>query len=110
VLGNSSVTQVVSTGQVLAPFWNPTAQSSAYAANPGDMVLCTTTSAGFTVTIPAASSANKGQSIRVKKVSSDSNSVTVSAASNIDGQASWSITVQYADMEITSDGSTWWIA
>ena len=93
---------------LIAQAWNATTQTSAYAAVAWDIVLCNTTSAGFTVTIPSAAS-NKGKSIRIKKTSSDSNAVTVSAADSIDGSTSWTIDLQYVNMEIFSDGTTWWI-
>jgi hypothetical protein len=72
------------------------------------MVLANTTGAGFTVTIPSAA-ANKNKSIRVKKVSSDANIITVAAADNIDGLSSQAWTSQYTEIEIISDGTTWWI-
>jgi len=97
------------TNYVDAAFCNPTAQSSAYNAVAGDLVLCTTTSAGFTVTIPVAAAGNKGWKITVKKVSSDGNTLVVACSSNIDGQASWNISMQYASMDMISDGTTWWI-
>jgi len=80
-----------------AAIWNTVAKSSAYNAVAGDMVLATTTGAGFTVTFPAAA-ANKNKSIRVKKVSSDTNTITVAAADNIDGLASQAWTSQYTEM------------
>jgi len=91
-----------------AAIWNTIAKSSAYNAVAGDMVLANTTGAGFTVTIPSAA-ANKNKSIRVKKVSSDANIITVAAADNIDGLSSQAWTSQYTEIEIISDGTTWWI-
>ena len=106
---NASLGQWVPGVPTVAAFCNPTAQSSAYNAVVGDFVICTTTSAGFTVTIPVAAAGNKGSKITVKKVSSDGNTLVVACSSNIDGQASWNISMQYASMDMISDGTTWWI-
>lgn len=94
------------------PIWNTTAQTTTYSANAGDMVLANTTSGGFTVTLPL-SSANLNLSIRVKKVSSDANTLTIgiSGSDKIDGQTTKTITAQYPDIEVMSDGAgNWWIA
>ena len=89
--------------------WNTTAQSTTYSAAVGDMVLADTTGGGFTVTFPAATASTK-KSVRVKKVSSDGNTITVASADLIDGAATQSWTSQDTELEAISDGITWWIA
>lgn len=89
--------------------WNTTSQTTTYSANPGDMVLADTSSGGFTVTLPLAAS-NLNSSIRVKKISSDGNNITVAAADNIDGSSTQVWSSQYSELEAISDGTTWWIA
>lgn len=89
---------------------NITSQNTTYTAKDGDFVLCDTSSAGFTVTLPA-SSASKGKSISVKKVSTDSNTLTVAGGGSdtIDGNASILIAFQNTCMDVTADGiATWW--
>lgn len=99
-------------GSTVGGTWNVISKTAIYTAIAGDMVIVDTTSGGFAITIPlAASNANK--SIRVKKTSSDLNTVTVtpSGADLIDGMATQPFNGQETDMEITSDGvSNWWIA
>lgn len=89
-------------------YWNTVAKSTTYTAVAGDYVLASTAS-GWTLTIPA-SSANKGRSIRVKKVSADANVLTIarSGSDTIDGATSQTITIQYNEMELTADGGTGW--
>ncbi|MCW2957127.1 MAG: hypothetical protein JWO69_1996 [Thermoleophilia bacterium] len=60
-------------------------RTTAYTASAGDAVLATTTTAGFTVTLPAAPAV--GALVTVKKVSSDGNTLTIapSGGGTIDG-------------------------
>jgi hypothetical protein len=92
--------------------WNVTTKTAPYTAAAGDMVLVDTTGGGVTITLPTAAS-NSKKSIRVKKISSDVNTVTVarSSADSIDGSTSQTFTSQYTDLEVTSDSvSNWEIA
>jgi hypothetical protein len=94
------------------PIWNTIIETTTYTAVAGDMVLANSAGGGFTVTLPLSSS-NKNLSIRVKKTSSDSNTITVarSGADLIDGQTTQIFNRQYTDLEVTADGSgNWWIA
>lgn len=93
------------------PIWNIVVKTTTYTAVAGDWVLMDTSGGGFTVTLPL-SSANKNLSIRVKKISSDSNTATVarSGADLIDGQTAQTFNRQYTDLEAGADGgSNWWI-
>jgi hypothetical protein len=99
-------------GSPTIAIWNTTVQTSTYTAVAKDMVLANTSGGGFTVTLPL-SSANKNLSIRVKKTSSDSNTVTVGVSGSdlIDGQSTQTFNSQYTDLEAIADGSgNWWIA
>ena len=91
--------------------WNTVIKTGTYTAVAGDTVLADTTSSGFTVTLPL-SSANKNQSIQVKKTSSDGNTVTIGRTSGdlIDGATSKTFTAQFTTLEVISDGAgNWWI-
>jgi hypothetical protein len=106
------ITAIANGTGVAGGTWNIVSKATTYAAVAGDMVLATSTGGGFTVTLPA-SSANTNRSIRVKKVSSDANNVTIGRTGGdlIDGQTSQIISFQYTDIELISDGAgNWWIA
>lgn len=91
--------------------WHPTvkAKTTTYTAVQGDYVLGDTSSGGFTVTLPAASTV-KGAVITVTKVSSDSNNLTISRAGSdlIVGATTAVISVQYNSITLLSDGSSNW--
>src|SRR6266436_1337070 len=91
--------------------WNSIAKTTTYTAIAGDVVLANTTGGGFTITLPLSSS-NKNQAIRVKKTSSDGNTVTVgiSGGDLIDGASTKTFTSQYTSIDVIADGSgNWWI-
>lgn len=91
--------------------WRPTlrSKSATYTAIQGDYILGNTTSAGFTITLPAASTV-PGAIITVTKVSSDANNLTVSRAGSdlIVGATTAVISVQYNSITLLSDGSSNW--
>ena len=73
-------------------------------------VLCDTSGGGFTVTLIASSAGNAGLPICVKKISSDTNTLTIAAhaGDNIDGQASWTTKIKgTAVLMIDSGTGTW---
>lgn len=79
-----------------------TAQSSAYSiAADITHVEADATSAGFNVTVPAASSANNGQTVWVRKTDSTFNTVTL-----ITG-VSTTLDTQNEAVQIQSNGTTW---
>src|SRR6266403_1038412 len=91
--------------------WNSTAKTTTYTAIAGDVVLANTIGGGFTITLPLSSS-NKDQAIRVKKTSSDGNTVTVGVTGGdlIDGASTKTFTSQYTSIDVIADGSgNWWI-
>lgn len=88
---------------------NPLTVTAAYMANPGDVVWCDTTAAGFTVTLPAASKA-ASKSIRVIKKSSDGNTLTVAAAGSdkINGAGTQTTAAQYGKFTLVPDNVSNW--
>lgn len=75
-----------------------------------DLVLVDATSAGVTVTLPAASGATKRR-ITVKKVDASGNAVTIdgSGTETIDGTTTHAMSTQYESATVQSDGTQWWI-
>jgi hypothetical protein len=78
------------------------------AARIGELILCDTTSAGFTVTLPTAVGI-AGASIEIKKTSADGNTLTVAttASQTIDGLTTQAWTTQHDALLVTSDGANW---
>ncbi len=73
-------------------------------------ILCDTTSAGFTITLPAAAS-NSGRIYVIKKTSADANNVTIdpNASELIEGAATFVFNTQNMSIEIQSNGTGWFI-
>lgn len=72
-----------------------------------DLILCNTNA--FTVTLPAASSVKL---LRIQKIGSDTNQITIARAGSdtIQGATSIKLCTQYDQVELISDGSaTWYI-
>lgn len=105
ILVGNGTAFVSGTGAGLA-LWNTVTKTANYIAVAGDYVECNTSGGGFTVTLPSAA-ANTNRSIRVKKISSDSNTLTIAAADNIDGNSSFLVTFQNTEGEFTATSSTW---
>lgn len=87
------------------------AKTSGYTATSADdFISCDATSAGFTITLPAAAS-NTGKVFYIKKIDSSANAVTIdgNASETIDGAATVTITLQYESLTIVCDGSNWHI-
>lgn len=85
-------------------------KTTTYTASTLDnLILADTTSAAFTVTLPAAS-ANKGKTLKIQKSSSDLNYVTIARAGSdtINGATSTLLNVQYEEVELVSDGTSNW--
>src|ERR1700676_1519493 len=91
------------------PIWNITLKTTGYTAVAGDWVLVDSSAGPVTVLLPL-SGANKNLSIRVKKISTDLNTVTVagSGADLIDGQVSQFFITQYTNIEVGADGGANW--
>lgn len=74
-----------------------------------DYVTGDATSAGFTMTLPAANTC-KGHQIIIKKIDSSLNAVTIARAGSdtIDGATSTTLNTQYETVVLFSDGSATW--
>jgi len=100
------------------PLYRPNAlnvvtKTATYSVAPSDDVILCNTNA-FTVTLPAAS-AQPGRKIRIKKIGSDTNAITIARAGSdtIEGATSYSLAsgAQYQGVTLISDGSSiWYIA
>lgn len=84
--------------------------SAAYNASPGETVLCDTTVAGFTVTLPLAAKSVNCQ-IRVMKTSADGNTLTVSraGADTINGANTQTTAAQYGKFTLVPNGVSKWL-
>lgn len=70
--------------------------------------LCNAAGGAFTATLPSAAG-NKGLFLRVKKIDSSGNAVTVQASSgNIDNSATFSLPSANSKVSVQSDGANWW--
>lgn len=87
-------------------------KTSAYTLTDADVtVLADTTSAGFTLTLPTAVG-RLGKLFRIKKKSTDSNTLVIDGAGSetIDGSANiTSSATNRPNWTLQSDGSNWWI-
>lgn len=80
-------------------------KTGAYTATNDDYVIdCT--SGTFTVTLPA-SSGRTGRILIIKNSGAGTITVDGNAAETIDGAATYSLSVQYATVQIMSDGTNW---
>lgn len=75
-----------------------------------DLVLCDTTSAGFTVTLPLAAT-NLGRRFTVLKSDASGNTLTLdgNGSETINGSATKTTTTRYAGWVVQSDGANWWV-
>jgi hypothetical protein len=86
-------------------------KTSAYTATNSDFtILVNANSGAVTITLPAASTVD-GQILVIKKIDSSGNSVTIdgNGAETIDDTTTKVTTTQYDSWMIQSDGSEWWI-
>lgn len=74
-----------------------------------DLLLCDTTSAGFTVLLPPAPE-NRGRRFTIKKLIA-ANTLTLdgNGSETIDGATTKAWTTQYTAYTVQSDGTQWWI-
>jgi hypothetical protein len=84
---------------------NYVTKTGAYTATDADYVIdCT--SGTFTVTLPA-SSGRTGRILIIKNSGAGTITVDGNGAETIDGAATYSLAVQYATVQIMSDGTNW---
>lgn len=86
---------------------NPVTKNSAYAANAGELVLATATSA-FTVTLPATPAVNT--TIAIKKTDASTNAVTIApgGSNTLDVASPTALTVQGQTVILQFDGTSTW--
>lgn len=92
--------------------YNPTATKTAnYTASAGELVECDPSSAGFTVTLPAAEAAGAGARVAVKNVTTSTNAITIgkTGSDTVDGSATGSISSSKGSAVYISDGVSNWM-
>lgn len=90
---------------------NITTKTAAYTATiTDDVILVDSTSAAFTVTLPAASTAT-GKILRIVKIDSTENVVTLDGDSTetINNQTTFEVSGEFSSVSIVSDGTEWWV-
>jgi hypothetical protein len=91
---------------------NQVTKTTAYTCDSGsvpDYVVLCNFSAAHAITLPAVSS---GRVIRVKDIAGNAATyaITVTPASgNVDGQSNYIIQVNHGAVELTCDGTNWWV-
>lgn len=83
-----------------------------YTANAGEVVLCNSSGAGFTVQLPGSAAAGAGTEVTVKKVTTDANTMTVSRTGSDTIETATSVTFNgpLASVTFVSDGAGgWWV-
>lgn len=73
-----------------------------------DAVFADATAGAITITLPNVRRAS-ARRFYVKKTDASGNAVTVGSSANIDGAATFPLTVQYQSVTVLSDGATWWV-
>jgi len=78
-----------------------------------DIILVDATAGAVTVTLPQVNGAGKNVNLKIKKIDSGGNAVTIqpfeTSGVTIDGAATVSLSSQYATTNMVSDGSNWQI-
>lgn len=85
--------------------WNVTPVKTAnYSAGMGDCVRCDPSGGGFTVTLPAVTSADGGRQIKVKNTTSSTNTITIAATGSATLEVS-SISAAHGVITFIYDGN-----
>lgn len=91
--------------------WNTVSVTNNYSASRNDVILGDTSISGaFNVTLPLAND-NKNKEIKIKKISSDNNNITVdtTGADTIDGLSTQIISTANTSITVISNGINWFI-
>lgn len=107
--GAGSATAVKITSEVDAfVYASVRSVSTTQSLNAGDsIVLATGGASGITLTLPSPVS---GRIVNIKKIDAGAGAITINTASGtIDGSSSKTISIQYASLTITSDGTNFFI-
>ena len=101
----------VATRKIVTYRKNVVSVASAQTASVDSFIAANTSGGGFTITLANPSTVGNGAEITIKKISSDANTLTISAsAGSIDGTSTKTITTQYSVYRFVSDGSSnWWL-
>jgi hypothetical protein len=75
----------------------------------GSVFAVTATGGAVTITLPSAATAGDGAIVAVKKIDASANAVTIdtTGGQTIDGSASKSLSTQYGQRTVVSDGANW---
>jgi hypothetical protein len=76
------------------------------------LVLANATGGAFAVTLPdATDNLNYNRTITIKRINSGTNAVTIntSLSQTIDGAATQSLAAQWSTLQVTSNGTAWFI-
>ena len=91
--------------------FDPVTKTTTYApSESGEVLLADATDAGFTITLPDATS-DSGLRITIKKIDVTANAVTIATVSSqtIDGASTQSISTQWQSLDIISNGTNWFL-
>ena len=107
--GSTVVTGTIQTSGIIEPI---VAKTANYTVTLNDFtILCSTATAGFTVTLPDAATCS-GQIFVIKKTSTDANTLSIAAqvGQSIDGATpvTTALTTKPA-FRVQSDGANWWL-
>jgi hypothetical protein len=92
--------------------WTTLSKSADYTVAESDrdkLILVDATSAGVTITLPAAATAGNGFRVAIKKIDSSGNAVTIDGnlSETIDGNTTSTLSTQYDTENLISDGTNW---
>jgi len=75
-----------------------------------EVILCDAETNPFTITLPNAVE-NSGQVLTIKKINSNSNSITINSftSQKIDGSSTFLLSTQYAFIKVISNGANWFV-
>jgi hypothetical protein len=113
-IGSSGQALVVNSGlpswgSVASNTFSTASKNTNYTIGSTDTVIfADATSGNVTITLPAANTL-AGYRFYIKRTDSTANTVSVTSTSNIDGQASVSLDVQYMSIAVVSNNTTWYI-
>ena len=86
-------------------------KTAAYEVTAGDnnrTIFCDSSAAAFTIDLPGAADVRSGFRVGFKKTDTTSNALTVSAADNIDGSSTFTVSAANKTIGLISDGSNWY--
>ena len=101
---------LATTADINFPAISSPAKTAAYTALTTDYtILCDATTSGFTLTIPAAATANTGKMYVINKIDDSANALTFNPALQLSSTTTVSSVNFNQTLRIQSDGTNWWI-